>query len=54
LVDYRHTKCWNCEYMGKHGKEDARGKPIAWCLLKNHIVAPEIGCSKVLLKKKGN
>lgn len=41
-------KCWNCIYIGKTG-QDLRGN-ICWCLLKNCIVDPDIGCEEYYQK----
>ncbi len=38
--------CYDCPSVGKVGKDDATGKPIAWCHAKSHVVAPEHGCDR--------
>jgi hypothetical protein len=48
--DNRNIPCYNCQLMGNSGL-DSRDLPIAYCLLKNIIVAPEIGCNNPKLKE---
>lgn len=40
----RTGTCWTCDKMVNYGLDSGTGKPIAWCAVKNHIVAPERGC----------
>jgi hypothetical protein len=40
----RTGTCWTCDRAASFGTDDATGKPIAWCVVKNCIVAPERGC----------
>ncbi len=38
--------CLDCPSVGAVGKDDATGLPIAWCRVKNCVVAPERGCDR--------
>lgn len=38
--------CYTCPNVGAAGKDDATGKPIAWCNAKAVVVAPERGCDR--------
>ncbi len=38
--------CYDCPNVGKTGKDDGTGKPIAWCNAKSIVVAPERGCDR--------
>ena len=44
IFDNRYVPCYNCQLIGKTGK-DSMGFPIAYCLSKNIIVDPAIGCN---------
>jgi hypothetical protein len=50
--DNRFIPCWNCQLMGKHGK-DSHENDIAFCLLQRIIVDPNIGCNnpKLITRK---
>ena len=49
IFDNRNVPCYNCQLMGKTGK-DSRQLPIAYCLTQHIIVNPEVGCNNPKLK----
>ena len=44
ILKARRNTCYTCTMHGSMGMDYATGKPICWCLAKNCIVGPELGC----------
>lgn len=46
FVQTNRVQCYDCPSVGKVGKDDADGVPIAWCYAKGCVVAAERGCDR--------